>query len=366
MKTEEMLILGLTGAAAYLVWRMKSQKTAVVTQSVTSPVTYSPSSTAVVPEDSVPPSMPTMPMPSLPEPVSSSLATPVVLQVGPNERCRDVLVQNGYYGSASSRCLPKNLKLQVAPCDSGKVRESFPMTLDIANCAADEVDDPWRGIGKCVSLEENKLLSQPKPSTVPQGPIKPMVVVTPGQATNPYGEMCIPEAATVSISPCPEGQERNPEPCSWPGGRRYERSIWNRGQNFCPTGFKPNRGAIPCKLKCTGKPPPGLTEDLVKTFQSEYYIGPDEPGNTLPKCVPVGTNVTVDPCPPGQSRACHKMAWKCPEGQKIVSTSSCGKCYTPADPNRRVPYAEEQRKKSCLQNYGLIWNSATRKCEMRK
>lgn len=307
MKTEEMLILGLTGAAAYLVWRMKSQKTAVVTQSVTSPVTYSPSSTAVVPEDSVPPSMPTMPMPSLPEPDWRTMTNKVsVLEVRPENVVS----------------LPPLSQAFLPP-----ISQALP--------------------------------TAPDPSPPPAPPSE----VT---AKNSWGEMCIPEAATVSIPPCPEGQERNPEPCSWPGGRRYERSIWNRGQNFCPTGFKPNRGAIPCKLKCTGKPPPGLTEDLVKTFQSEYYIGPDEPGNTLPKCVPVGTNVTVDPCPPGQSRACHKMAWKCPEGQKIVSTSSCGKCYTPADPNRRVPYAEEQRKKSCLQNYGLIWNSATRKCEMRK
>lgn len=251
MKIEEIVILGLTGAAVYLVWRMKSQKPAMVTQSSTAPVTYSPSSTAVVPVDSAPPSMPTMPMPSLPEPVSSSLATPVVLQVGPNERCRDVLVQNGYYGSASSksRCLPKNLKLQLASCDSGKVRESFPMTLDIANCAADEVDDPWRGIGKCVSPEDNKLLSQTKPLTVPQGPIEPMVVV---QDTKNF---CIPMNQIVEVTPCPEGQARFRGPCPRPGFYP-ERPIEDVDPaKACSPGYKFNRAAIKCREKCAGKPP---------------------------------------------------------------------------------------------------------------
>jgi hypothetical protein len=58
MKIEEIVILGLTGAAAYLVWRMKSQKTAMVTQSITAPVARSPVSTAVVPVGSGPPTMP--------------------------------------------------------------------------------------------------------------------------------------------------------------------------------------------------------------------------------------------------------------------------------------------------------------------
>jgi hypothetical protein len=75
MKIEELVILGLTGAAAYLYWKMRSQKTAVVTQSITAPMTRAPVSTAIVPVDSAPPSMPTMPMPSLPEPVSSSPPT---------------------------------------------------------------------------------------------------------------------------------------------------------------------------------------------------------------------------------------------------------------------------------------------------
>lgn len=212
----------------------------------------------------------------------------------------------------------------------------------------------------------------PEPAPAAQGlgymPQKPFNRPSGATAANPYGEMCIPEAATVSIPPCPEGQERNPGPCSWPGGPRWAQSIWARG-NFCPTGFKPNRGAIKCREKCTGKPPDSwiqrhqVQDNLVK---SEYRIGPDEPANKLPRCVPVGTNVVVDPCPPGQHRACHRMAWKCPEGQKMVAASSCGKCSAPVDPNRRVPYGEERRKKSCLQSRYGAWNSATRKCELRK
>jgi hypothetical protein len=76
MKIEELVILGLTGAAAYLYWKMRSQKTAVVTSSATYPMTYSPSSTAVVPVDSAPPSMPTMPMPSLPAPAPAPAPAP--------------------------------------------------------------------------------------------------------------------------------------------------------------------------------------------------------------------------------------------------------------------------------------------------
>ncbi len=68
MKTEEMLILGLTGAAAYLVWRMKSQKSAMVTQSITAPVARSPVSTAVVPVGSQQPTMPIWTTPNVPAP----------------------------------------------------------------------------------------------------------------------------------------------------------------------------------------------------------------------------------------------------------------------------------------------------------
>jgi hypothetical protein len=235
MKIEEIVILGLTGAAAYLYWKMRSQKTAVVTQSITAPVTRPPVSTAVVPEDSAPPSMPTMP-----KPVSSSLATPVVLQVGPNERCGDVLVQNGY--DRSKRCLPKNLKLQLASCDSGKVREIFAITMDLAHCAADEVDNPWRGIGKCVSPEDNKLLSQTKPLTVPQGPIEPMVVV---QDTKNF---CIPMNQIVEVTPCPEGQTRTRTPCSKPGFYPRQALEDVRPDKVCPPGYKFNRAAIPCRV----------------------------------------------------------------------------------------------------------------------
>jgi hypothetical protein len=68
MKIEELVILGLTGAAAYLYWKMRSQKTAVVTQSITAPMTRSSVSTAVVPAGSQQPTMPIWTTPSLPEP----------------------------------------------------------------------------------------------------------------------------------------------------------------------------------------------------------------------------------------------------------------------------------------------------------
>lgn len=256
MKAEEIWILALTGTAAYLVWRTRSRKPAMVTQSMAGPVTQSPASSAIVPVGSQQPTMPTMRMPSLPDSV---------------------------------------------------------------------IQDP--------------------PPTPPEPTSRK--------------SMCIPVDQLNPVPPCPEGQYRIMGPCTWPGGPRFVQ------RQPCPTGYKYDMNVFPCGEKCTGKPPPGLTEDLVKTFQSEYRIGPDEPGNTLPRCVPAGTNIVVDPCPPGQHRACHRMAWKCPEGQKIVAASSCGKCHTPTDPNRRVPYAEERRKKNCLQSNG-VWNAATRKCERRK
>jgi hypothetical protein len=248
MKIEEIVILGLTGAAAYLYWKMRSQKTAVVTSSATYPMTYSPSSTAVVPVDSAPPSMPTMPMPSLPEPVSSSLATPVVLQVGPNERPSDVLKRNGYFDLNGNvdRCIPKNVKLQLSPCNPGTVRESFPVTADMPICAEGEHDNPWRGTGKCVSPEDNKLLSQTKPLTVPQGPIEPMVVFQGDKMGIPQ---CIPKNQIVSVQPCPEGQERRLTPCTYLGGPRYP------PPQSCPSGYYRNMNAYPCDPKCTGKSP---------------------------------------------------------------------------------------------------------------
>lgn len=208
----------------------------------------------------------------------------------------------------------------------------------------------------------------PEPAPAAQGlgymPQKPFDRPSGATAANPYGEMCIPENQSLDpVEKCPDGQVRTRQPCPRPGYYPAQALEDVRPDKVCPPGYKFNRAAIPCRA-CP--PPPRLTEDLVKTFQSEYRIGPDEPGNRLPRCVPVGTNIVVDPCPPGQSRACHLMAWGCPPGQKIVHYSSCGKCYTPADPNRREDYKETRRKKSCLQSRYGVWNSATRKCELRK
>jgi hypothetical protein len=80
--------LGLTGAAAYLVWRMKSQKPAVVTQSITAPVTRPPVSTAVVPEGSGQPTMPIWTTPNVPAPAqvgSRPLIGSVTVSMPPTE-----------------------------------------------------------------------------------------------------------------------------------------------------------------------------------------------------------------------------------------------------------------------------------------
>lgn len=142
MKTEEILILGLTGAAAYLVWRMQSQKPAMVTQSITAPVTRSPVSTAVVPVGSQQPSLPTMQAPRLPEP-----AAPRIVSVGTDETAHDALVKIGI----TSRCIPKNIQFQYSPCPAGYQRELLPGTLDYPICGANEKDGQV-GIGKCKSV----------------------------------------------------------------------------------------------------------------------------------------------------------------------------------------------------------------------
>jgi len=239
MKIEEMLILGLTGTAAYLVWRMRSQKPAMVTQSITAPVMQSPVSSAVVPVGSQQPSLPTMTSPKFPEPIYSPMIIPApppsppsqkvimptapkTISVAQNETVADALLRS----DLDVNCIPNNVTLDLKACAAGMAREALPVPAIMFRCASGE-KEVKQGVGKCINKDEE--FPQRKRFTAPT--------------------FCVPENQSLDpVEKCPDGQARTRQPCPRPGyypARPLEDVL---PEKACPPGYKFNRAAIPCRV----------------------------------------------------------------------------------------------------------------------